>query len=379
MTKRNSTAHYLVFDIVRGISALFVCTNHLRSAIFIDFAELMQPTIFDKLFYLATSLGHESVIMFFIISGYLIGGTILKNRDSFQPKEYTINRLSRLYTVFIPALITTAIIDFFLSLNNPEALGSYYKQWSSGPTVENYSNSLLTFFGNIFFLQNIFVSSFGTNSPLWSLSYEFWYYVTFPLLLIPLSALTNKNKPSTYFGTNIALLTLSGVIIFLMPFDMKVSFLIWIMGAVFVLFRKRKLSFGVKIFSLVAFIFSLLSIKVSPFKDIEPHLKDLYLTAAFSLFLITNLNSTYTPIQKTKLIQKIINFLSNISFTLYLFHFPLIVLLTTTFVGKTPLTPDLQGYLTYTMFLITILLVCYGLWWSFERNTTHVKRIISGK
>lgn len=136
MTKLPNTNHYFVFDILRGISALLVCANHLRSALFTSFGNLTHSNIFDRLFYFATSLGHQSVIVFFVISGFLIGGAIIKNRNSFKTGSYSINRLTRLYTVLVPALLLTAVIDFFLSANHPEALGQYYMQWSSGPQLK---------------------------------------------------------------------------------------------------------------------------------------------------------------------------------------------------------------------------------------------------
>ena len=37
------------------------------------------------------------------------------------------------------------------------------------------------FAGNALFLQTILVPVLGTNGPLWSLAYEFWYYAVFPL------------------------------------------------------------------------------------------------------------------------------------------------------------------------------------------------------
>ena len=36
---------------------------------------------------------------------------------------------------------------------------------------------------NAFFLQTIVGPTFGSNGPLWSLAYEWWYYVLFPLAL----------------------------------------------------------------------------------------------------------------------------------------------------------------------------------------------------
>jgi hypothetical protein len=39
---------------------------------------------------------------------------------------------------------------------------------------------------NAFFLQTIAGPTFGSNGPLWSLAYEWWYYVLFPLVLAAL-------------------------------------------------------------------------------------------------------------------------------------------------------------------------------------------------
>ncbi len=42
------------------------------------------------------------------------------------------------------------------------------------------------FFGNLFFLQGIFTPVFGSDTALWSLAYEFWYYILFPLAAVAL-------------------------------------------------------------------------------------------------------------------------------------------------------------------------------------------------
>jgi peptidoglycan/LPS O-acetylase OafA/YrhL len=40
---------------------------------------------------------------------------------------------------------------------------------------------------NLLNLQGIFFPAFGTNGPLWSLGCEFWYYIAWALLLLPLT------------------------------------------------------------------------------------------------------------------------------------------------------------------------------------------------
>src|SRR6185369_2558000 len=66
--------------------------------------------------------------------------------------------------VLIPALVLTAALDM--------ARGE-------GP-------NLLVALANAVFLQTIAAPTFGSDAPLWSLAYEFWYYVMFPLLMLVL-------------------------------------------------------------------------------------------------------------------------------------------------------------------------------------------------
>ena len=44
-------------------------------------------------------------------------------------------------------------------------------------------DGLETLLGNAAFLQEIVVPTYGSNAPLWSLSYEFWYYFLYPVLI----------------------------------------------------------------------------------------------------------------------------------------------------------------------------------------------------
>jgi peptidoglycan/LPS O-acetylase OafA/YrhL len=170
-------------DVIRGLSAVAVCAGHLRAMMFVDYAELKAPSLLHKIFYAMTGLGHQAVMVFFVLSGFFVGGSVLRKGPNFEWIDYAIARLSRLWIVLIPALIVTFVIDRFISSIAPDVLaGSYYSIWSSGPFIsKDHSTTLLTFLGNVFFLQNILTPVFGTNTPLWSLANEFWYYVIFPL------------------------------------------------------------------------------------------------------------------------------------------------------------------------------------------------------
>src|SRR5947207_2354160 len=71
MAGRDSNAS-IHLDAARGIAALAVFLGHLRALFFVDFEELRHQGTLTKAIYLVTGFGHAAVIVFFILSGYLI-------------------------------------------------------------------------------------------------------------------------------------------------------------------------------------------------------------------------------------------------------------------------------------------------------------------
>ena len=82
--KRNYT-----LDLIRGVSALLVMSGHLRAALFKDFAELgNNASSLEKGFYFITGLGHQAVMVFFVLSGFFVGGSVLKSKNNFNFKNF---------------------------------------------------------------------------------------------------------------------------------------------------------------------------------------------------------------------------------------------------------------------------------------------------
>ena len=98
---------YVWLDLARGFSALLVCAGHLRNVALVDYGELPDPGLFVKFLYLLTGLGHQAVMVFFVLSGFLVGGSVLKAGSKFSVPTYAISRLTRLWIVLLPALILT--------------------------------------------------------------------------------------------------------------------------------------------------------------------------------------------------------------------------------------------------------------------------------
>jgi hypothetical protein len=104
--------HWPLRDFLRATAALLVLLGHTRRAYFNYTDVLAQPGLFLKLFYFITSLEAEAVVVFFVLSGFLIGGSLADSmqRGRFDLVRYLIARFVRIYIVFIPALVITEAV-----------------------------------------------------------------------------------------------------------------------------------------------------------------------------------------------------------------------------------------------------------------------------
>jgi peptidoglycan/LPS O-acetylase OafA/YrhL len=150
MTK--STSVFL--DILRVLAALFVFASHI--VLILYGGAVWMP-------------GHAMVIVFFVLSGYVIAFSTL-NKKGLTAKKYVIARLSRLYSVVIPALLLTALLLFAGRMINP----SFYKN-----IAQDFEG--LRFLATGTYFQSVWWRNLvpPENGPFWSLGYEFWYYVIF--------------------------------------------------------------------------------------------------------------------------------------------------------------------------------------------------------
>jgi peptidoglycan/LPS O-acetylase OafA/YrhL len=170
------------------VAAWLVVAEHARSLIFVDYGELQSPGLWAKGFYFLTGFGHEAVMVFFVISGYLVGGKVwsLSREGRFGWRRYLADRASRLYAVLLVALLLGALLDWsgYLFFNQ---YGLYNQGYEGAIAVLGTAPvekmGWRDFLGNALFLQTIAGPTFGSNGPLWSLAYEWWYYILFPVAL----------------------------------------------------------------------------------------------------------------------------------------------------------------------------------------------------
>lgn len=225
-TKPISKPFSAKLDFFRWFAAFLVCITHVRSPMLADYNPTVAHQPWVKLFYAVHGLGHEAVMIFFVLSGYLVGGEIIESfaNGDFSWRDYGIRRIARLYTVYVPALVVGGLVDWLGLIVLPRS--GFYTQNASIPMIfYNISERLdtATFAGNLLFSQGILVPTFGSNVPLWSLANEAWYYVLFPLALWPVFTITGNVKRCT------SILVLAAIIWFIRG-QILAYFVVWLIG-----------------------------------------------------------------------------------------------------------------------------------------------------
>lgn len=304
-------------DAMRGIAALLVFLSHWRMLFFNDYPQVVSKSFVLSIFYTLTHFGHQAVVIFFVLSGYLVGGSALRMMArGWSWKLYLLNRISRLWMVLIPALLFGLAWDLLgvhLWGNGELYLGHLTNTLSS--SIASHLGWRVAL-GNLFFLQGILVPCFGSNGPMWSLTNEFWYYILFPLLLLA------TQKGQARIRRSLCFCLLLGIAVFVGK-NILLYFLIWLMGASLNYAPKwRSRNHLLHSFLLVASTLSVFSCAtVAIVYSKSPFLFDLMIGIACTTLLWLVLQLADQP--ANKLYFKMTHQMAAMSYTLYLCHFPL--------------------------------------------------------
>lgn len=360
-------------DLVRGSAAVLVCAFHLRQAFFVAWGEAQGFWPWKFLFYLATGIGHQSVMLFFVLSGFFVGGSILRQGAGFHPGGYALARATRLYVVLLPALGFTFLVDLATSALAPDALaGRYQGVWHSGPVSGIVSSSPATLLGNLAFLQEILVPVYGSNGPLWSLMCEFWYYVLFPSALVAAGALPSRRS------VRIAACLLVGASLFVFDARFWTGAGVWLLGvALHVLVERRwdpvpeAWRRSSALVALLGFLGVCVLNRVPMVDRIFGRSFDL-VTGIASLVLLHRVVGLRPP----RFVATLAVRLSDVSYSLYLVHFPVVVLLGGMFAarGLARLEPDAAGTALLAAGMCGLLALGTAFWACFERKTDSVRK-----
>ena len=292
-------------DVVRSFSAIYVVIHHL-----------VQSHNLTSGFGVIFKFGSEAVIVFFLISGFVIYANESHRSHNFT--EYYYRRVRRIYPAFAAALVISCLI----ALDNQD----FYARFSWTELIGNLAN-----LQDIAYLKpGVLINPFLKNEPLWSLSYEVVFYAVFPLIMVFYRS--NNCITDNVVGV---ICCFSYIIYFLSPghFSLVISyFLIWWTGAMAAksyLEGGRSL-FGISWSSLWLIILFIIAVFIVYYVGFDGLYRYPFLQArhfGFALIVVFFCFSSigqkiFKIFSKTKLSS---TYISSISYGLYLFHFPLVV------------------------------------------------------
>jgi peptidoglycan/LPS O-acetylase OafA/YrhL len=352
-------------DLVRGLAALEVMFSHIRNFIFEDFPKLPYDTgLLTNAFYYFTGFGRQAVFIFFVLSGYLVGGSILGARPEGFAGRYAVQRLTRLWIVLLPCLAATLLwnglgdhtggADYLNGRLNPPV--------ASAPSVP-IRTDLLTILGNIFFLQSRYIEVLGDNGPLWSLAYEFCYYAAFPLLVFALR--TPSSIPLALRGVFLGVVV---VILALPPEGIVMGFGVWLAGVAAYAWVNSRFArhtdqtwFGVLSIAACLGLFHL---------SRHGEVSDFFLGLGFAATLPYLVRKLAAP----RWLASTSAWLADFSYTLYLAHFPFVAFLWYTLLGSERLLPSATATGRFVVLSLAAVGYSYLLSLLFERHTNRLRR-----
>ncbi len=179
--------YYYWLDTFKFMSAFFVMLTHLRFWFFQPYGLLDEGSqnFVTKVFFFLTSLGGDAVVMFFILSGFLVGGRTVEklcNGEVVSPATFIVSRLVRIMIPLAAVLLINSLFNI----------------------VQGVPNDLWRIIGNLLCLQGVFVNPEPGIGVLWTMSYIVWFYVFILVLIL----LYQKRKLPVLGGLFVLILVL---------------------------------------------------------------------------------------------------------------------------------------------------------------------------
>jgi|TARA_B110000967_G_scaffold201642_1_gene239240 peptidoglycan/LPS O-acetylase OafA/YrhL len=305
-----------------------------------------QP-LFDSLS-LLYEYGYIGVQIFFTISGFVFSYVYLQRTNTFFFKEFIVHRFARLY----PLHFLTLVIVLFIQIYSLNKFGNYQI---------NSINDAYHFFLNLFFISGWgFEKGYSFNGPIWSVSIELIIYGFFFLSLIRL----NKNRFYQALIVFIILLILRKFNISTymelptLKLIIECSLFFYSGVLIYLFFKKFKNSHVQLILSIILIFFSF--------------------NGNFKIFLFCpSLLLLFLSFEKylNNFFRKIFNTLGNLTYGMYLCHFPLqiiCIMMLRNFSIDTDIYLTIEFLLLYLIFILATALLSFNF---FEKKlNTFIKK-----
>ena len=341
MSQSASRKNPLLFlDGLRGLAALYVVVGHARMLLWEGYQEgyAKHPASYSwlnkltMLFFTLFKNGHTAVLFFFVLSGFVIHLSYAKKLKAssearFDWASFLYRRSRRIYPPFLLALVLTSALDFY---------GAYlrfpiYAQHTPYTVINNNVVPLHSFsvlIGNLAFLMWSLVPVWGTDGPLWSLHFEWWFYMLYPVFW-------RLSKKSIGLATVLLLLFFGlgffqGVWARFFLSDVLTMMLSWWFGVLLADIYAKRIRAK---FSYLAFLsFSALLLRFVSVKN--SNVVDTLYALSFAGFLAF----CFYLLEEGKSLKLLEHFkpLGDMSYTLYVTHFPILVFFSGWLMSQSP-------------------------------------------
>lgn len=339
-------------DWMRFTAAFAVLGVHARAFTFLPYAKLpaQQQNIGSIAFFGLTRIGEEAVLLFFVLSGFLVGGKLIERvrTGKFDLLSYATDRATRIWVPLIPAVFLSALVI----------------------APRHLSSTLVSAVGTLVGLQGSLVQGLASNGPFWTLAYEIWFYVLggaiATLVCIP------RFKYPAFATAVFAFIVLSA----LQPHYV----FCWALGAIAYEWRPTKNKTPFWILSLILIGMGAYQIEFGR-HGIEYIASSMGSATADVLFssgcavLLSLLATSYSPTRGFAVTMYSVGRpLAAFSYTLYLTHYPILVLIDRVYPERDAIS--IYSVMLWFGKLSVCMVMALCIYFLFERNTGAIRALI---
>lgn len=271
--------------------------------------------------------GFYGVDIFFVISGYLISGIIFRgvNSNSFSFSDFYIKRIKRILPNLIAVIAFVGVIGWFVT------------------TPVEYKNIGINIYRSAFFYQNLnlmhgegYFNVLSQNNPLlhmWSLSVEEQFYIVFPVLCWCVWVITRYSV--RWLGLFVVMITVCSLLYYLSVNDENVRFYFspcrfWEIG-VGICIAYLEVFYGLSarsyrdrssdVISVLGFLLVFVVFFRAPVGEYVDRLFNVIAVFGGGLLILANCRAC---VNRMILSNGLMIFVGLISYSLYLWHWPLL-------------------------------------------------------